>query len=253
MISYKFRKFVLDAVKDSPLEHFLRASYTRISPAKADKYDRQMLQLMKRVMSRHSVGVDVGCYRGEVLREMIKLSPNGSHFAIEPVPQNYQFIARKFGTASVFNIALSDYTGEATFYHVVDRSALSGLQRVAYPDEKQEVNEIKVKVDCLDNVIPDNVRIDFLKIDVEGGELLVLRGGRKVIKASRPVIVFEHGWKRAAVYNNTPEQMYELLTAEFGLNVSILDRWLDEQGPFSEDEFYRHVYDGLNFCFVAYP
>ena len=77
---------------------------------------------------------------------------------------------QKFKIASVFKIALSDYTGESTFQHVIDRPARSGFYRVEYPDENQQVREIKVKVDRLDNVIPSTIHVDFLKIDVEGGE-----------------------------------------------------------------------------------
>ncbi len=252
-MGYAFRKLVVNAVADTPLEHILRTAYTRLSPTRNNKYDRQLTKLMRRALNSHSNCVDVGCYRGEVLREMIKLSPNGSHFAFEPTPKNFHYLAQKFKTASVFNIALSDYTGESTFQHVIDRPARSGFYRVEYPGENQEVREIKVEVDRLDNVIPSTIHVDFLKIDVEGGELPVLRGGREIIKASQPIVVFEHGWKRAKTYNTTPEQIYQLLTTKFFLRVSTMERWLKGQAPFSRDDFYRHVYEGLDFCFVAYP
>ncbi|MGH7930210.1 MAG: hypothetical protein ACREQV_20730, partial [Candidatus Binatia bacterium] len=59
-------------------------------------------------------------------------------------------------------------------------------------------------------------------------------------------------WKRAKTCNATPEEIHELLTTECGLRVSLMDRWLKGQAPFNRDEFYRHVYEGLDFCFVAY-
>ena len=127
MIRDQLRRLVSNAIIDSPLEHILRTAYTRLSRARNDRYDREMMAVMRRVMHSRSNGVDVGCYRGEVLRNMIKLSPKGSHFAFEPTPKNFQYLAQKFKTASVFNLALSDYTGESTFQHVIDRPARSGF------------------------------------------------------------------------------------------------------------------------------
>jgi FkbM family methyltransferase len=251
-MAYQLRKLVVNTLLDSNFEHMLRKAYTRLAPTKSNKYDRQMTKLMARVLNSNSNCVDVGCYRGEVLREMIRLSPFGKHFAFEPIPKNFQYLAETFKTASVCELALSDYSGEAEFQHVVGRTARSGFRRVDYPDKNQEVKQIKVKVDCLDNVIPATIRVDFLKIDVEGAELSVLRGGRSLIRNSQPMIVFEHGWKRAATCDTTPEQIYDLLTREYGLRVSLMERWLKGQKPFSGDEFFRHVYKDLDFCFVAY-
>ena len=250
---HKIRQLVLQAMCYTPFEHILRQTYVRISPAKKDKYDRQLVQLMKRALGVHSNCVDVGSYRGEILRDILHVSPYGTHFAFEPIPENHQYLSKKFNHVNIFNTALSDYSGEANFQHVVGRAALSGLCKVTYPDINQEIREIKVSVECLDNIIPKSTRIDFIKIDVEGAELHVLRGGQKLIREYSPIIVFEHGCRKAEIYGTIPEKMYGFLKEECGLNISLMERWLMGNKAFSQEEFCRHVYEGLDFYFVAYP
>jgi FkbM family methyltransferase len=46
-----------------------------------------------------------------------------------------------------------------------------------------------VKVDLMDNVIPRNVSIDFMLIDVEKMELEALLGMRRIIERSRSVVM----------------------------------------------------------------
>jgi hypothetical protein len=45
-------------------------------------------------------------------------------------------------------------------------------------------------------VLPENFRVDFIKIDVEGGELLVMKGAAGIMKKYKPVVIFEHGLGR---------------------------------------------------------
>lgn len=248
----KLRKLALAAVWDSPFEHVLRTTLARLSLAQKDRYDRELDAVMTSALRPDSNCVDVGCYRGEVLRRILKLAPRGKHFAIEPVRENHAYLARKFPAARIFNMALSDYSGRAAFQHVVDRPARSGLLKVDYPDPRQEVREVSIDVGTLDGVIPAGVRIDFIKIDVEGAELAVLRGGRKLIRKYQPMIAFEHGYERARTYGDTPEHMYDLLAGELGLRIALMKSWLRGHGDMRRDEFLRHVYDKLDFSFLAY-
>jgi FkbM family methyltransferase len=236
----------------SPAEPWLRRAHGRLARGQGARYDRETSEVMRRVLRPASTCVDVGSYRGAILRQMVTLAPRGRHFAFEPVPENHRYLQAHFPTAHVARIALADYHGEGVFHHAVGRPARSGLRRVAYPDPGQATQAIPVVVDTLDRSLPADTSIDLLKIDVEGGELAVLRGGASVIRRSHPVVVFECGSERAAVYGVRPEQLYDFLRHDLGLQVSLMRRWLDGRAGLHRAEFCELLDAELEFCFLAY-
>lgn len=76
----------------------------------------------------------------------------------------------------------------------------------------------------LDDAVPVTVPHDFVKIDVEGGEVLVLRGARELLRRSRPVIVFEHGGDWAMRhYGTTSAELWRILVDDLGYGIGLLD------------------------------
>lgn len=59
------------------------------------------------------------------------------------------------------------------------------------------------------------VKIDFIKCDVEGAELLVYQGGLETIKRDKPIIFTEMLRKWSAKFNYHPNQIIDLI-AEIG-------------------------------------
>jgi hypothetical protein len=75
-----------------------------------------------------------------------------------------------------------------------------------------------------------------MKIDVEGGELEVLRGGENFLKRCRPVTYFECGKIHHAFYETKPQQVFDLF-ASCGMGVFLLDRT-----PLSREKF-QEIYE----------
>ena len=127
------------------------------------------------------------------------------------------------------------------------------LKKRKYDKPKEKDTSITIEIDLLDNILPKDFRVDCIKIDVEGAEFLVLEGAIKTIKRNQPIIVFEHGLGGADVYGIRPEQVFELLNEECGLNISTMKKWLNQTPPFSKKEFIEQFDQGLNYYFIAYP
>lgn len=248
---HHLRRWALATITKTPLEPLARNVYGRLVPSKGNAYDQQTFELMQRCLRPDSNCIDVGAYRGEILQKMTLYSPKGHHYAFEPVPENYRYVASRFKNVTVHNMALGNQPGTVRFNHVVGRAARSGLQRVDYPDKHQKVEEIKVQLDSLDNVIPTNVVIDLIKIDVEGAELNVLRGARKLIARCRPIIIFEHELDKAEPYGTKPEQIYDLLAKELGMKIYLMQNYLAAEPALTRTEFIATVKNDSDFYFMA--
>lgn len=207
---------------------------------------------MGRVLRPDSNCVDVGCHRGDFLREMLRLAPAGSHHAFEPIPEMYAELVATFPAARVYDYALSEAAGEVTFAHVTSNPGYSGLRECRYDRPHEDVTQITVRTERLDNLLPPDLPVNLLKVDVEGAELQVLRGATETLRRWRPFIVFEHGLGAADCYGTTPEQVYDLL-ASCGLSVSLMADWLAGGRPLTREAFCEQFYQGLNFYFIAHP
>ncbi len=245
------RRGAIKLISNTPLEGASRKVYGKIVPSKGNVYDKQTMQIFKRRLSQNSNCIDVGAYRGEILKPMFKYAPLGTHFAFEPVPENAQYLASKFKQARVINKAVGDKKGKLKFHHVVGRAARSGIKKVDYPDKNQKLEVLTVEVDTLDNQIPKSTKIDLIKIDVEGGELQVLRGAKKTITKNKPVIVFEHEKVKAKIYGTDPKDVFDFLVTECGMKIYLLTNYLEEKPPLSKTDFIAHVNAGSEFYFVA--
>lgn len=217
--------------------------------------DQQAFTIMKRVLRRTSNCVDIGCAQGLYLDEMLRLAPAGRHWAFEPIPLLFGALTHRFrGCANVqfHNLALANSDGRTQFHWNVSNPGWSGLRQRAYPSADDQIEIIDVAQKRLDQVIPADVRIDLIKIDVEGAELAVLQGGIELICRCRPVIIFEYGLGSAEFYEAWPEEMFDLLEG-CGLGVAPLATYLVGRPWLDRATFSRQFHDHVNYYFVAYP
>ena len=171
------------------------------------RYDKQTKRIMQIVLEDESTFIDVGSHKGEVLELALKISKRGKHFAFEPIPYLFHKLNDKYGSkCEVLNYGLSDQKKQSSFQHVTTNPAYSGIKKRTYPKEEQ-VETIQIQLDTLDNQLKQHDRVDMIKIDVEGAELEVLRGAKKIIEKFHPIIVFEHGLGASDHYNTSPEDI----------------------------------------------
>ena len=114
-------------------------------------------KLLRSCLKEDSCCVDIGANKGDFLEQFTALSPQGKHFAFEPIPAHAQSLAERFTDVQVYDCALSNREGEVSFFLVENRDAWSGLRKQSYPDGATPI-EITVNLKRLDDVDRDVLR-----------------------------------------------------------------------------------------------
>lgn len=165
---------------------------------------------------------DVGSCDGASAIRYQNIFNNASLFAFEPVPSNYSIIKEKLkeipnNQIEVFEIALSDQVGTHQMFVSSNRnhaqsqiSAAGQSSSLLAPDKHLELypwcsfeNSLQVQTNTIRNFcLERNIKqIDFLHLDVQGAELMVLSGANDFIKNIKCIWVeVEH----VQLYKNQP-------------------------------------------------
>jgi len=145
--------------------------------------------------------MDVGAHVGQSAKQYLERFPAATIHCFEPSPESYrQLVAGFHDRVSVIahNVALGDRAGTREL-RLNERSSTNSLlepdeRSASYIDSRQlSAGATKpVEVATLDSFCADRgiERIDILKVDVQGAELLVLQGGAALLNRSAIAIVY---------------------------------------------------------------
>jgi FkbM family methyltransferase len=176
-----------------------------------------------KTLSPDAVCVDVGAHTGEWLTYFTALSPEARHVAFEPLPHLVPGLRARFPDCVIHQAALADATGAATFHYVVNDPGWSGLLEQERYFVTPQFERIRVDRVRLDDALAQSARVDFVKVDVEGGELGVLAGGLRTLERFQPIVYFEHARIHFLNYGDISLPLYELLSGA-GYSVLSLER-----------------------------
>ncbi|MBO9513998.1 MAG: FkbM family methyltransferase [Variovorax sp.] len=163
--------------------------------------------------------VDIGAHAGRHLKPLLQcVGASGTAIGFEPIPSVFDNLRTQLeGSGAVLvNAALSDSIGTAEFVFAQGCPEESGLrQRVYNMPDRAQPTIIHVRVDTLDNYAREFGRLDFVKIDVEGGEIGCLKGAQETIARLRPLISVEYGFPSYSAYGHTKQTLFDL-AASYG-------------------------------------
>jgi hypothetical protein len=135
---------------------------------------------------------------------------------------------------------------------VVSNPSYSGLRKRDYDRPGEKDTQIEVRTERLDSILSNEPTVDFIKIDVEGAEFLVLQGSKQLIRRHRPHIVFEFGMGAANHYGVVPADIHGFFS-DLNMGINTLGGFLDKEEPFDEKAFKEQYSERKNYYFIAYP
>jgi len=163
--------------------------------------------------------IDVGANVGEYTLQFAEgVGPTGRVTSFEPVPYLAETVAKTaringHDWVEVQQVALGSQDGTSIFSVERGNSGGSRLGRM-----EGDFSQIEVRTLRLDTFFagrPDQTRLDFLKIDVEGFEDKVLLGARETLARFMPSLLIETGFE-------TPEQRIIIHDLLSGLGYDII-------------------------------
>ena len=166
-----------------------------------------------------AVVLDVGAHLGYYTRIFSQLvGESGVVFAFEPCPENYPILKHNLSAASFHNVkiinkAVSEQNGSASLF-ISSGHSMHSLN-AGFEDEQGKVD---VETIALDSFFAENNidNVDFIKIDVEGAEPLVLRGMKRLVSKSPSLkMLIEYNPIALRAGNHDPLEFLAML-AEMG-------------------------------------
>lgn len=182
------------------------------------RFDLAEQRFVGRFLQPGMTALDIGAYHGfYTLLASRKVGPLGRVVAFEPSPRQIQRLVwhlklNHCENVIVERVALGSSEGESEFFVV--GSGSEGCSSLRPPNDSHGTTRIRVPLTTLDACLDREQikRVDFIKVDAEGGEWEILKGSRKLLEHEpRPVILCELQEIRTEPWNYQPNELTHFL------------------------------------------
>ena len=178
------------------------------------QYEPQETRVMDCLAQDARSILDVGANIGYYAVRFAKKFPQTKVYAFEPLPTSYAYLQRNVAANGVgervtcFNYGLSETSGTVDFFIAPAGGTNASLRNVA---EAQDARRVVGLTLTMDQWIQNHaVQPDFIKCDVEGAELLVLRGATQTLLQHKPIVFAELLRKWSKPFGYHPNDVLQL-------------------------------------------
>jgi len=186
--------------------------------------------------------IEVGANRGVTAIAIAKaVGEKGYVDAFEPVPEYYECLQEnvsrnRIENISIYNQALSNENGSVLFYK---HGEGSGLTRV------EEAETIRVQATTLIQFVGARhiAKIDFINLDCEGCELLVLREAQTLLKKQAPAIFCEIHRDYLKSLNQSVKELVRFLRS---LGYTVKPIQVEDLNRNTDFDKCSHIYASIN-------
>jgi len=205
-------------------------SYAKTFQAYAfDTWEPLTTKLFKEVIRKDDVVLDLGANIGYYTLLASRLvGEEGRVIAFEPEPTNFEILTRNIllnDSRNVLTIqkAVTDKKGKTNLY--VD-SKDTGAHTLC--NDNRLHKHIEVDTVSLDEFLPSSVKVDVIKMDIEGSEMKALAGMSNVIERSNNLKMFMEYHSPMSMY--TPSDIFHTLHNGYHFNIRVIEDYRKKRG-----------------------
>jgi FkbM family methyltransferase len=195
------------------LAHLLKATLRQ--------HHRELIPVFAPHIPDEAVVIDVGAHAGQFSKLFAKMAPRGRVYAFEPSAYARSILTRslafnRLNHVKVVPMGLSDAPGELILHTPIKARGGLGFGIAHFGDDGEDSR------DTVDQIVPLTTldafaqqeglsRLDFLKADVEGWEVNVLKGGLATLAKHRPALFLEISDASLARAGAKPTDIWDIL------------------------------------------
>tara|TARA_B100001057_G_C22709451_1_gene895094 strand:- start:86 stop:826 length:741 start_codon:yes stop_codon:yes gene_type:complete len=159
--------------------------------------------------------IDIGAHTG-IYTLYSKFLNNSNYYSFEPQIKAHDnlkdnILLNNISNVNLFNYGLSDKKCNGILKVPGGDKGLATLALNPLRMEKNP-NTYDIFLDTIDNCFFDkNINVDFIKIDTEGHEYFILKGGNKTINKYKPLIQLEFNYLNLKQFNLTQKNVEDYL------------------------------------------
>lgn len=200
-------------------------------------YEAHETRLMAEAVQAGSTIVDAGANFGwHAIHLAKRVGDSGKVLAFEPIPATYAELSENVAINScnnlkLFKFALGNETSTISMYLPSTDMGAGAASQFLDTGDRVEVSMFR-----LDDVLEREgvEHVDFIKADIEGGELNLLRGAERLLARCHPVIFIEIVDIHCRRFGHTPQDVIQLLTGH-----GYQGNYIDEGGTLAAIDFVR--------------
>lgn len=153
-------------------------------------FEPELTAVVQRLVLSDTVFVDVGAHIGYYTLIASSRAKKGMVYAFEPQNDNFALLRRnvaanRLENVKLFNLAVADRSGRRIKLYC--NTSNMGNNSIYSKDIVSDYVEQEARTVTLDDALKSVRRVDIVKIDVEGAEMDVLRGMRRLLRRSPKV------------------------------------------------------------------
>ncbi|WP_157844176.1 FkbM family methyltransferase [Chryseobacterium sp. Leaf180] len=182
--------FTID-YKENKVKIFLNKKFGYVDQYIFDHgiYEKEIIDDICDHLTKEKTMLDIGSNIGQ---HSLILAPFCKQiFAFEPIPEIFEEFKKSINANHYKNITLQNFAignkKEKTFINYNSKNA--GASSLV--NQTQNSKQIPIQIDLLENVLPENLKFDVIKLDVEGYEAVVILSNKDILLKNRPVIFLE--------------------------------------------------------------